>query len=213
MPQTRPPNYPTFQPKTDALTKTRADGRRPSGISQVAASVGASRPKVVVRPEGVKVISVLAVAHSGATLLWLVAAAVMVLASGKPVDPTIAVAKSDGFLFTWTLGTSLVSFALAMLLLFAAMSLWSMRLWARRAMMLWAMAWIFLNIATLVVNVKYLYPRMAAISTENATLAKTAQLFSGTVLGIAWPIAMIALIQTKKIRNAFAEAASAQAIL
>ena len=178
-----------------------------------AASAAASRPKVAVRPEVVKVVCVLAMAHAGATLLWLVASAVMVLASGKPVDPTIAVAKSDGFLFTWTLGTAAVSFALAMLLLFAAMSLWSMKSWARRAMMFWAMAWIFLNVAALFVNVKYLYPQMGTVSVDHATLAKTAQLFSSVFLGVAWPVALIALFQTKKIKRAFVEAASASSLL
>jgi len=166
-----------------------------------------------VRPEAVKVIAILAIAHATCTLLWLVATAVMVLAAGKPADPTLSVVKTDGFLFTWSLGTSLISFALAMLLLFAATSLLSMKSWARRAMLLWAMAWIFLNVAGVVVNVKYLYPLMAKTSVENATLAKSLGLFSAVVLGVAWPIAVIAFFQRKNIKNAFVEAASASAVL
>ena len=210
---TRPPSYPTFEPRT-GFTKTPAGGRGPGAGTKVAAAYTPMSPrKVAVRPEGVKIIAILATTHAVLTLLWLVACAVMVLAPGKPADPTIAIAKSDGFLFTWTLGTSLVSFALAMLLLFAATALLSMQSWARRGMMLWAMAWIFLNVAGVVVNVKYLYPLMGKTSAEHATLARAAGLFSGIVLGVAWPIAMIALLQTKKFKHAFTQAASAQAVL
>ena len=54
---------------------------------------------------------------------------------------------------------------------------------------------------------------MGKTSAEHATLAKAAGLFSGIVLGVAWPIAMIALLQTKKFKHAFTQAASAQAVL
>src|SRR4051812_10636149 len=116
---TRPPSYPpTFQPRSN-FAKTQP-GRRPVSTSQLATPVVSWRPKVAVRPEAVKVIAILAIAHATFTLLWLVASVVMVLASGKPADPTLSVVKADGFLFTWSLGTSLISFALAILLLLAA---------------------------------------------------------------------------------------------
>src|SRR5437773_1938569 len=76
--------------------------------------------KLAIRPQGLKVIAMLGVVHASMALVSVVIALVVVLSSGKPALATLAAMKADGFLRAWLIGTSLLSFALGMVLLAAS---------------------------------------------------------------------------------------------
>ena len=208
---TLPPQYPPAQTTFPTRLPPRAAPPASFPTTQQAHPM-----RVAVRPTGVKVIGIIAVLHASLALIGFVVSAIMLLASGTPVDPTMIAIKSNGFLYTWALGSSAIGFALAMLLLFAALALMSMRAWARKAMLLWALAWMFLNVGGIVINIAYHYPLLeqnANIAPQTVMLAKVMGLGSSALLGIAWPIVAIAYLRRASVKQAFERAASGGVVL
>src|SRR5687767_13005665 len=114
---TLPPQYPTghqsIPPRYPPPVPQRAPGF--AGAAIAPPPLTAQSMRVTIRPTGVKVISIIGIVHASLALIGFVFSAIMLLASGNPIDPTMAAIKANGFLHTWALGSSMLGFALAML--------------------------------------------------------------------------------------------------
>ena len=89
-----------------------------------------------------------------------------------------------------------------------------MKQWARKALIFWALGWIFLSAAGIVVNFAYLYPLMSkTMPHQTVLLAKAMGVAGGVVLGIAWPAVVIVYMQDKSVKQAFARAADGSAVI
>ena len=217
MTSNRPPAYPNVPPpypQRGSATPARVETRDAGAAAALAPPPlpGDGRARVVVRPTSVKVLSLLGIIHASWIMAGVVLGLVMMLAPGDPKFSTMAVMKADSFLHTWSIGSSVVSLLLAVLLLLASIALRPMRSWARKGMIFWALAWLFLSAAGLVINLAYVYPlleKSGRVTQESLMVAKLMGALSGVVLGIAWPGVIVFFLREKTIKEAFERAAVA----
>ena len=164
----------------------------------------ASRPAVdvVVRPTGVKVIALAGIAQGVLTLMGLVMTGMKFGGMDKGADQIVDAVRNSRFLTGWMLGTSMAALALGLMLVLASMAALSLKRWARKGLVIWAVGWMLLNAANLSVNFMVLYPMLkkALPSMEQGLIA------AAVAFGIVWPAVVIWYMGRKNVKAAFKRA-------
>src|SRR6187397_460095 len=176
----RPPNYPTsgFVPPTPPTpSSSAAPMSRTPATSQPAASRAASPPAppvaghgrrdVVVRSNGIKLLSILGILHASIVLMALVVVLVMALGGDARIGLVITTIKNAStLLWTWTLFAFFTSFVLGFVMLYNAIALLSLTPWSARAMKLWSGVWLGLSAIAIIVNLAWIYPLLREASPD-----------------------------------------------
>jgi hypothetical protein len=188
-------------------------GQYPQGQYPAQYVPGYATPGVPVgspRPTSVTVLAIIGIILGGiGTLCTPFALIPLVMDMPGPKNPVIQAMKDDGTLMAWTLGSSLLGWVMAIVLLSASIAALKLKEWARKALVFYAAAAFVINTISLVFTLAVLNPKMAALigndpATKSAMAMQSVFTLIGFVIGLIFPAFVLLYMTRPHVKAAFA---------
>src|SRR4051812_13634636 len=152
-------------------------------------------PPVAVRPVAVTVIAICGIIYASIGLLGIVFGVVtLFVVPGGGANPYTAALRDNHALLAWTIGSSAVGLVVTGLLLASSVGLLSLRPWARRGMIGWAVAAIVMGITGMIANWLWVHPMLEQVQRQQNVpeavlmVSRVTSMCSGVVFGLVLPI-------------------------
>jgi hypothetical protein len=163
---------------------------------------------VVVRPTGLKILSVGGILHASLVLMALVVVGVMALGGDARLAMMIKTVRQSTGVWCWTLFALATSFVLGFVMLYNAVGTLSLTPWSLRTSRLWAGVWLGLSALTLLVNLAWTYPMLKQSMPHHFTFGRLLivtwlQIFAG----IVWPGIVLFYMNTRTVKQLYARLA------
>lgn len=200
-PQGYPQGYPAYDPA----------GQPPYPPGD-AAYLGYAPPKPK-RPTSITVIAVFAIILGAIGLCGAIMQVVQVVAGkafefGGP-NPVNDLMRNDPFLSVWNIVTVVVGSILGLLLLVGGIASLSLKEWARKSLLIYAVGTIIFGLIGVVVNFAVVVPRMASLPQDRPEVQLTVKLMpwfavGGLVIGLILPVCILIFMTRPRVKAAFA---------
>jgi hypothetical protein len=159
------------------------------------------------RPTSVTVIAIIGIVLGGLGSLCMPFALIPYFVNLGMPNPVIDAIKNDDALFGWTIFSTVVSWALAILELTCSIGSLSLKEWARKGLLGWAVASLAMALVGTILNFLWLFPKMNALTGPAAPGAQIGQYVGmgvGVLLGVALPLVVLYFFTRPKVVAAFA---------
>jgi hypothetical protein len=162
------------------------------------------------RPTSVTVLAILGIIFGGFGTLCSPAALIpFFLDMPGPKNPVMEAMKSDGTLMAWTLGSTLVGWIMAIVLLSASIAALKLKEWARKTLAIYAVAAFVTGAINLVFTLTVMNPKMAEIigndpAAKSAMAMQTVFTLIGFAIGMIFPAFLLFYMTRPHVKAAFA---------
>jgi hypothetical protein len=167
------------------------------------------------RPTVVTVVAICGICWASITLLGaLFGSVALFLPTGIP-NPVLDAMRTNRGLFTYSIISTLLGAAEAALLLAASIAALPLRPWARKGLIVWAVAKMVLSVVGQTINWFWVQPIVEAVERQQKMpegmliMARVFALVGVAILGVALPLVVIYLMTRRDVKSAFAGTTSA----
>ena len=166
-------------------------------------NVGYYAPQRPRRPTILTVAAIIGIVWSALVLLCTPISLIpMFVDLGQP-NPAIDALKENRAVFGWTIVSTILSFALGILLLASSIGALMLKRWSRRGMIIYGAASIVLAIAGAVVNFTWVLPKMQQVQQDQAAaIGGMIGTVVGMLIGLALPVFMLIAFTRPQVKQA-----------
>ena len=162
------------------------------------------------RPTSVTVLAIIGIILGGlGTLCSPFALMPFFMEMPGPKNPVIEAMKDDGTLMGWTVGSTVVGWLMAIVLLSASIAALKLKEWARKTLLVYAVTAFVTGVIGLVFTIAVMNPKMAAAmgndpAAKSAMAVQTVSTLVGFVVGLILPSFLLFYMTRPHVKAAFA---------